>query len=123
MVEGLAVVDPKVRSLDHWRWGRTLPGDRRDLGDGPPVTALIIQNTNPMVVSPHQTLLRQGFAREDLFVAVHEQIMTDTARVADIVLPATTFLEHDDLYQGGGHSFIQIGPKIIEPYAESRENH
>jgi anaerobic selenocysteine-containing dehydrogenase len=123
MIEGLDVVDPNIRILDQSRIGPILTGDQSDLGDGPPVTAMIIQNTNPMVVSPHQMLVREGFAREDLFVAVHEQFMTDTALMADIVLPATTFLEHDDVYQGGGHQYIQIGPKIIEPIGEARENH
>jgi anaerobic selenocysteine-containing dehydrogenase len=61
--------------------------------------------------------------RDDLFVCVHEQFMTDTAKLADIVLPATTFLEHDDIYRGGGHSFLQVTRKVIEPYAEARENH
>ena len=53
--------------------------------------------------------------RDDLFVCVHEQFMTDTAKLADIVLPATTFLEHDDIYRGGGHSFLQVTRKVIEP--------
>jgi anaerobic selenocysteine-containing dehydrogenase len=123
MIEGRDVADPKVRMLDMSRVGPILTGDAQDLGEGPPVTAMLIQNTNPMVVSPEQMKVRAGFAREDLFVCVHEQIMTETAKMADIVLPATTFLEHDDIYQGGGHQFIQIGPKIIEPYAEARENH
>lgn len=100
-----------------------LTGDRRDLGDGPPVTAMLIQNTNPMVVCPDQNVVRAGFSREDLFTCVHEQFLTETALMADIVLPATTFLEHDDLYQGGGHQYIQIGRKLIEPVGEARENH
>ena len=61
--------------------------------------------------------------RDDLFVCVHEQFITDTAKYADIVLPATTFLEHDDMYRAGGHSYFQVTRKVIEPYAESRENH
>jgi anaerobic selenocysteine-containing dehydrogenase len=67
--------------------------------------------------------VRAGFMRDDLFLCVHEQFMTDTAKLADIVLPATTFLEHDDMYRAGGHSFFQVTRKVIEPYAESRENH
>ena len=67
--------------------------------------------------------MRRGFLRDDLFVCVHEQFMTDTARFADVVLPATMFLEHDDIYQAGGHSHIQIGPKLIEPPGECRSNH
>jgi anaerobic selenocysteine-containing dehydrogenase len=123
LIEGLDVRDPAVRVLDQSRIGPVLTGDRRDLGDGPPVTALFIQNTNPMTVAPDLTLVHRGFAREDLFTVVHEQFMTETAAVADFVLPATMFLEHDDLYQGGGHQHIQLGMKILEPPGECRSNH
>ncbi|MEX2009484.1 MAG: molybdopterin-dependent oxidoreductase, partial [Dongiaceae bacterium] len=123
LIEGLDALDPAVRLLDQSRIGPILMGDRRDLGDGPPVTALFIQNTNPMVVCPDSTKVRAGFARDDLFVCVHEQFMTDTAAMADIVLPATTFLEHDDLYIAGGHTHLQIARKVVEPYAEARPNH
>ncbi|MCC2112859.1 MAG: molybdopterin-dependent oxidoreductase, partial [Hyphomicrobiales bacterium] len=81
------------------------------------------QNTNPMVVAPEQRLVRQGFARDDLFVCVHEQFMTETAKMADIVLPATMFLEHDDVYKGGGHQHILFGPKLIEAPGQCRSNH
>jgi len=123
LIEGLDALDPSTRVLDQSRIGPILTGDRRDLGDGPPVTALFIQNTNPMVVAPEHLKVRAGFARDDLFVCVHEQFMTETAAMADIVLPATTFLEHDDIYQAGGHTFLQVTKKVIEPYAESRSNH
>jgi len=123
LIEGLDVIDPATRVLDQSRIGPILVGDRRDLGDGPPVTALFIQNTNPMVVSPESGLVRQGFARDDLFVCVHEQFMTETAAMADIVLPATTFLEHDDIYTAGGHTFLQIGRAAVPPHAECRSNH
>ncbi len=123
LIMGLDRCDTSIRVLDQSRVGAILTGDPRDLGAGPPVTAMIIQNTNPVVVSPEVRKVQQGFRREDLFVCVHEQVMTDTARMADIVLPATTFVEHDDLYQSGGHSHLQLGAKIIEPYAESRSNH
>ena len=88
-----------------------------------PVTALLIQNTNPVSVAPEQDKVKRGFAREDLFVCVHEQFMTETALMADVVLPATMFMEHDDLYQGGGHQYIQLGPKLIDPPGECRSNH
>jgi anaerobic selenocysteine-containing dehydrogenase len=87
------------------------------------VHALLIQNQNPLTVCPDSNRVRRGFARDDLFVCVHEQFMTETARWADIVLPATMFMEHDDLYQAGGHTHIQIGPKLIEPPGECRSNH
>jgi anaerobic selenocysteine-containing dehydrogenase len=67
--------------------------------------------------------VREGFLRNDLFVCVHEQFMTETAAMADIVLPATTFLEHDDIYTASGHTFFQIARKVVEPYGEARENH
>ncbi len=123
LIEGSDLIDPAVRSLDMSRIGPVLGGDRRDLGDGPPVTALLIQNTNPLAVAPDQNRVRAGFEREDLFVCVHEQFMTETARMSDIVLPATTFLEHDDFYQGGGHTHIVYGPRLIEPLEECRSNH
>ena len=123
LIEGLDVRDPGVRVLDQSRIGPVLTGDRRDLGDGPPVTAMLIQNTNPMMVAPELGLVHEGFARKDLFVCVHEQFMTETAEAADVVLPATMFVEHDDVYQGGGHQYIILGPKIIEPPGECRPNH
>ena len=84
---------------------------------------MLIQNTNPMMVAPQLNDVHRGFAREDLFVCVHEQFLTETAAMADVVLPATMFLEHDDVYQGGGHQHIILGPKIIEPPGECRSNH
>jgi anaerobic selenocysteine-containing dehydrogenase len=123
MIEGLDVRDPGVRLLDQSRIGPVLTGDRRDLGDGPPVTALLIQNTNPMVVAPEAALVRDGFRRDDLFVCVHEQFMTETAAMADIVLPATTFLEHDDIYTAGAHAYLQVSRAVVPPHAECRSNH
>jgi anaerobic selenocysteine-containing dehydrogenase len=123
MIEGLDVFDPEVRMLDQSRIGPVLCGDKHDLGDGPPVTVLFTQNTNPVSVAPEQNRVKQGFARDDLFICVHEQFMTETAALADIVLPATQFLEHDDLYQGGGHQHIMLGPKLIEAPGECRNNH
>ncbi|MDG2479726.1 MAG: molybdopterin-dependent oxidoreductase [Alphaproteobacteria bacterium] len=123
MIEGLDVRDPSVRVLDQSRIGPVLTGDTRDLGDGPPVTAMLIQNTNPMMVAPDLGRVHEGFARDDLFVCVHEQFMTETAEMADIVLPATMFMEHDDLYQGGGHQYIIWGPKLIDGPEGCRSNH
>ncbi|MBR7652456.1 molybdopterin oxidoreductase family protein [Brucella oryzae] len=121
-IEGRAMQDVGLRFLDQSKIGRILTGDRHALYGGPPVMAMLIQNTNPANVTPEQRLVRKGFAREDLFVAVHEQFMTDTARMADVVLPATTFLEHDDIYRGGGQQHVVLGPKLIEPLAEARPN-
>ena len=123
VIEGVDAFDPSVRMLDQSKIGPILTGDSDALRGGPPVDALFIQNTNPMSVAPDQTLVKRGFARDDLFVCVHEQFMTETAQVADIVLPATTFLEHDDIYRGGGHQYILLGPKLVEPPGECRNNH
>jgi anaerobic selenocysteine-containing dehydrogenase len=123
LIEGLDVRDTSVRELDMSRIASVLTGSKADLGDGPKVHALFIQNTNPMVVAPDSNKVRRGFERDDLFVVVHEQFMTETALMADIVLPATTFLEHDDFYQGGAHTHVQIGRKLVEPPGECRSNH
>jgi anaerobic selenocysteine-containing dehydrogenase len=123
IIEAHDAIDSKVRRLDQSKIGRILTGDAVALQNGPPVKAMLIQNTNPMTVAPEQALVRQGFAREDLFVAVHEQFMTETAAMADLVLPATMFMEHDDLYYGGGHQHISVGAKLIEPPGECRSNH
>ena len=123
LIEGLDLKDKSVRAIDQSRIGPALTGDPYDLAGGPPVKAMIIQNTNPMEVAPDQNKVRAGFAREDLFVTVHEHFMTSTAKMADIVLPATMFLEHDDIYQASGHPHIQLGAKLIEPPGETRSNH
>ena len=123
MIEGLDVVDPSIRVLDQSRMGPILTGEQDALLNGPPVTGLLIQNTNPVSVCPEQDKVKAGFARDDLFVCVHEQFMTETAQVADVVLPATMFTEHDDVYQGGGHQYIILGPKVVEAPDGCRSNH
>jgi len=123
IIEGHDAIDPTTRLLDQSKIGRILTGDEAAQLGGGPVKAMLIQNTNPVTIAPEQTLVRQGFAREDLFVAVHEQFLTETAEMADIVLPATMFMEHDDLYYGGGHQYISVGPKLIDPPGECRSNH
>ena len=123
VIEGRDAMDTSTRLLDQSKIGRILTGDADALKHGPPVKAMVIQNTNPMTVAPEQALVRQGFARDDLFVAVHEQFMTETAAMADIVLPATMFMEHDDMYYGGGHQHISVGAKLIDAPGECRSNH
>jgi anaerobic selenocysteine-containing dehydrogenase len=123
LIEGTDVADPSVRMLDMSRIGPVLTGDPYDVKDGPPVTALFVQNMNPVQVAPEQRKVKAGFAREDLFVCVHEQFMTATAKMADVILPATMFLEHDDIYQAGGQQSILLGPKLVEPPGECRSNH
>lgn len=123
VIEGTDAEDRSIRKLQQTEIGRVLTGDPASLRHGPPVTAMLIQNTNPVSIAPEQELVKRGFAREDLFTCVHEQFMTETAAMADLVLPATMFMEHDDLYTGGGHQHIQFGPKLIEPPPECRSNH
>jgi anaerobic selenocysteine-containing dehydrogenase len=123
VIEGSDLRDPSIRMLDQSRIGAVLTGDQEALLGGPPVTAMLIQNTNPVSVAPDQNAVKRGFARDDLFVCVHEQFMTDTAKMADVVLPATMFVEHDDFYTAGGSQYILLGPKLVEPPGECRNNH
>lgn len=123
LIEGLDKIDRTVRQLDQSQIGRVLTGDAEALRQSGPVKALFVQNTNPVTVAPEQELVKRGFARDDLFTVVHEQFMTETALMADIVLPATQFMEHDDLYQGGGHQHIMWGGKLVDPPGECRSNH
>jgi anaerobic selenocysteine-containing dehydrogenase len=123
MIEGLDTGGKLPRYIDQSRIGEALLGNPDDLAGGPPITALFIQNTNPVSVAPDQNKVKQGFAREDLFTVVHEQFMTETAAMADIVLPATMFLEHDDIYTGSGHTHLMLGPKLVEAPGECRSNH
>ncbi|MEO3998722.1 molybdopterin oxidoreductase family protein [Mesorhizobium sp. CAU 1732] len=123
LLEGTRLRDPSIRHLDHSRIGPVLMGHEDALYGGPPVTALLVQNTNPVNVAPEQRLVTQGFLRDDLFACVHEQFMTDTAKLADVVLPATMFLEHDDIYKGGGNQHVTLGPKLIDAPEGPRTNH
>ena len=88
----------------------------------PPVKALIVYNSNPAAIAPNQNLVHRGLAREDLFTVVLEQFQTDTANFADIVLPATTFLEHTDIYFAYGHYHIQLARPALAPPAEAKPN-
>jgi anaerobic selenocysteine-containing dehydrogenase len=123
LIEGLDLVDKSIRALDQSRLGQILTGDPAALLGGPPVTAMLVQNTNPAMVCPETHLVHRGLAREDLFLCVHEQFLTETAAFADIVLPATMMVEHDDFYTASGHTYFQVTKQVIEPPGECRENH
>ena len=122
LIEGLNFKNENIRMLDQSRIGPILNGNKSALKNGVAVKALFIQNTNPLVVAPETVLVRKGFQRKDLFVCVHEQFLTETAKYADVVLPATSFVEHNDIYIAGGHQHLTYGPKIIKELGECWSN-
>ena len=111
-----------TRMLDQSRIGAILCGDVDALKGGPPVGAMLIQNSNTALVAPDTAAVRKGLMRDDLFICVHEQFMTATARYADILLPAAMFLELDDIYKGWGHTALTIGPRVLDQHEECRSN-
>ena len=86
------------------------------------VKMVFVYNSNPLATLPNQNLVRKGFARDDVFVVVHDLFMTDTADYADIVLPATSFFEHMDIHTSYFHQYLSINEKAIEPLGESKCN-
>jgi len=87
------------------------------------VMAMLMQNANSANVAPDSHKVKRGLSRTDLFTCVHEQFPTATAQYADILLPAASFLEYDDIYYGLGHTHITVGLAVLERYAEARSNH
>ena len=108
---------PETRTLNMVELGRVLSGV-----DDPPVQALVVYNSNPAAVAPDQARVRQGLQREDLFTVVLEQFQTDTADYADILLPATTQLEHWDLLKPYGHYYLALNRPAIAPLGKSLPN-
>lgn len=90
--------------------------------DTPPVKSLYVYHSNPAAITPDQNAVIRGLMRDDLFTVVHERFMTDTARYADIVLPATSSLEHADIYRSYGTYLLQRAARIIPPVGDSRSN-
>ncbi|HEY3884232.1 MAG TPA: molybdopterin-dependent oxidoreductase, partial [Vicinamibacterales bacterium] len=88
----------------------------------PPVQMLFVYNCNPLTTMPDQNRVLEGLTRDDLFTVVFEQVFTDTARYADLILPATTFLEHYDIAKGYGPISLQLVRPVIEPQGEARPN-
>jgi anaerobic selenocysteine-containing dehydrogenase len=107
---------PRVINMIHL--GRVLT----DAALSPPVKALYVYSSNPAAVCPNQTLVLRGLAREDLFTVVHEQVLTDTTYYADLVLPATTSMEHADLYRSFGQLYLQYAEPVIAPQGQARSN-
>ncbi len=90
--------------------------------DDPPVKLFYNFMSNPAAVAPQSALVQKGLAREDLFVVVHELFMTDTARMADIILPSASFLEMSDIYKSYGHNYLRLSRPVIPPVGQSRTN-
>jgi anaerobic selenocysteine-containing dehydrogenase len=88
----------------------------------PPVQALFVYNANPVAMTPDQNRIIAGLSRDDLFTVVHEQVMTDTARFADVLLPATTIFEQTELHRAYGHYLTQYSEPVIAPLGESLTN-
>ena len=109
---------PAPRVINMIQLGRALT----DPALAPPVKALYVYNANPASVVPNQELVLRGLAREDLFTVVHEQHLTDTTDYADLVLPATTSMEHTDCYKSYGHFYVQLARPVIAPEGEARSN-
>jgi anaerobic selenocysteine-containing dehydrogenase len=109
---------PPPRTINMVQLGRALT----DSELRPPVMALYVYNSNPAAVCPGSSRVLEGLAREDLFTVVHEQVQTDTADYADLLLPATTSMEHWDVYRSFGHLYLQLAEPVIPPVGESRSN-
>ena len=106
-----------TRAVNHLRLGDAL----LNMGD-PPIRGLFIAANNPAVTCPEAGKVRQGLMREDLFTVVHDPFLTVTARYADIVLPATTYLETEDVYRAYGAYYLQYAPAAVMPQGEARSN-
>jgi anaerobic selenocysteine-containing dehydrogenase len=107
----------ETRIVNHLRLGEAL----LELDD-PPIRALLIAANNPAVTCPDAGKVRRGLAREDLFTVVHDPFLSVTARYADIVLPATTYLETEDLYRAYGTYYLQYAPRAVPPQGEAWSN-
>jgi anaerobic selenocysteine-containing dehydrogenase len=109
--------EPATRVINMNRLGEALTS----LSD-PRIRVLFVYDSNALATSPHQTLVRRGLEREDLFTVAFDSVATDTVRFADVVLPATTFLEHSELSRGYGAFTLQAAPPAIERVGEARPN-
>ena len=114
-------LSPPVRTINMIRLGDALGNPDAGVG-GPPVRALVVYNSNPATVAPDRNAVIRGLMREDLFTVVLEHFQTDTADYADIVLPATTQLEHWDLHYSYGHLYATLNQPAIEPLGEAKPN-
>jgi anaerobic selenocysteine-containing dehydrogenase len=111
----LAGRGPRTRTVNMIQLGRALT----DTGLEPPVRALFVYNSNPASAAPNSNLVRRGLEREDLLTVVHDLFVTDTARYADYLLPATSFIEHLDLLLPWGHTYVTLNRPAIAPPGEA----
>ena len=124
MIDAVALDRPDLlagrapRTINMSRLGEALTDDRLD----PPVAAMIVWGANPLVSVPDAERIRRGLERTDLFVVVHEQFLTDTARYADLIVPATTQLEANDVVPAWGHLWLGWNEAAIEPLGEAVSN-
>jgi len=114
-------LSPPVRTINMIRLGEALTHPDAGVG-GPPVRALVVYNSNPAAVAPDRNTVLKGLARSDLFTVVLEHFQTDTADWADIVLPATTQLEHWDLHLSYGHHYVALNQPAIPPVGAAKPN-
>ena len=125
-VDQQALERPDLYTAHHTRPTRTINmsaiGEALLTADEPPIRALYVYNSNPMAVAPDGVRVRAGFAREDLFCVVHELFQTDTADYADILLPATSQLEHRDVHKSYGHLYALTNQPAIAPLGEAKPN-
>lgn len=106
-----------VRQINMVQLGRVLTEPQQ-----PPIRALFVYNANPVGMTPDQNRILAGLARQDLFTVVHDQVLTDTARFADLLLPAPTVFEQRELHKSYGHYTLQYSEPVIEPVGESLAN-
>lgn len=114
----IAEPEPDTRVINMLRLGRVLL-ETKD----PPIKLLFVYNANPVATAPRQREVLAGLAREDLFTVVFEQVHTDSANLADIILPATTFLEHHELRRSYGMPLAFDTPAVVPPVGEARANY
>lgn len=113
----VAAPPPDTRTVNMNRTGRVLLGE-----EGPPVHLLFVYNANPLATLPDQERMRRGLARDDLFTVVFDAVRTDTALWADVLLPATTFLEHGEMSRSYGAMVLQRAEPLVRPFGEARPN-
>ena len=109
-------MNPNARTINMNQLGLALNDSENS------IHSLYVYHSNPAVMAPGQQNVIKGLSREDLFLVVHDRFLTDTALYADIVLPATFSVEHDDMYAGYGHYHVQVGWKMIEPAGDCKSN-